>query len=197
MGVVLFVGMPWILCTNITGCWFWAHRICGLLNLSAQNLRVAKFERYESAGCQNWALKYNGLLNLSAQNSAVAQIWALKYNGLLNLCIKLLIMRLNIPQTIRMSEHRQRCHEHTGLLNLNAQNLAQIWVLNPFRMSVPKISRYKSYNFSQTKVCIGSWNIDIEKSGVSTLFYWVLGVYVKRLLTESIENLHLIFFSNH
>ena len=67
----------------------------------------------------------------------------------------------------------------------------------PFRTSVPKISRYKSYNFSQTKVCIGSWNIDIEKSGVSTLFYWVLGVYVKRLLTESIENLHLIFFSNH
>ena len=113
MGVVLFAGMPWILCTNITGCWFWAHRICGLLNLSAQNLQVAKFERYESAGCQNWALKYNGLLNLSAQNSAVAQIWALKYNGLLNLCINLLIMGLNIPQTIRMSEHRQRCHECT------------------------------------------------------------------------------------
>ena len=70
----------------------------------------------------------------------------------------------------------------------------QIVNINPFRTSVPKISRYKSYNFSQTKVCIGSWNIDIEKSGVSTLFYWVLGVYVKRLLTESIENLHLIFF---
>ena len=71
------------------------------------------------------------------------------------------------------------------------------WPFNPFRTSVPKISHYKSYNFSQTKVCIGSWNIDIEKSGVSTLFYWVLGVYVKRLLTESIENFHLIFFSNH
>ena len=69
--------------------------------------------------------------------------------------------------------------------------------INPFRTSVPKISHYKSYNFSQTKICIGSWNIDIEKSGVSTLFYQVLGVYVKRLLTESIVNLHLIFFSNH
>ena len=75
------------------------------------------------------------------------------------------------------------------------QNL--LWPFNPFRTSVPKTSHYKSYNFSQTKICIGSWNIDIEKSGVSTLFYQVLGVYVKRLLTESIVNLHLIFFSNH
>ena len=61
----------------------------------------------------SWADSFSGALNLSAQNSAVAQIWARKNNRLLNLYINLLIMRLNIHQTIRMSEHRQRYCECT------------------------------------------------------------------------------------
>ena len=60
---------------------------------------------------------------------------------------------------------------NTGAAFMGARDWDGETSINPFRTSVPKISHYKSYNFSQTKVCIGSWNIDIEKSGVSTLFY--------------------------
>ena len=116
----------------------WAHSFSGSLNLSAQNSAVAQIWAHKNNRLLNlyinllimrlnipqnirmsehrqrmWVHSFSGLLNLSAQNSAVAQIWARKNNGSLNLYINLLIMRLNIPQTIRMSEHRQRCHECT------------------------------------------------------------------------------------
>ena len=44
-------------------------------------------------------------------------------------------------------------------------------VFNPFCTRCPKSSHYLSYNFSQTRVCIGSLDIDMEKSSVSTQFY--------------------------
>ena len=73
------------------------YKYNGSLILSAQNLWVAKFECSESVGC--W-------------------IWVLRICVSPNLSINLLIMCLNTPQTIRMSEHR-------GVMSAEIQQVAE------------------------------------------------------------------------
>ena len=151
MGVVLFAGMPWILCTNIMGHWFWAHGICGLPKLSAQNLLVAKFERSESAGCYIWALRICGLPKLSTilcTNITGRWFWAHGICGSPNLSAQNLLVA--IFERSESAGCQNWALKYNRLLNLSAQNLqvakfersesvgCQIWALRI--CGLPKLS---------------------------------------------------------